>query len=202
MNLQTEVRKGLKYLTRQDPVMARLIPLAGEIVIRPAEDLFDCLVVNIISQLISTKASDTVEARLRHYTENQVRPEVLLRLTQEEFRSFGIGKQKYHYLIALAEEFQQNPHKFHGLRIAEDEEVIRTLTSLKGIGKWTAQMLLISGLGRLDVFAPDDLGLRNAMILHYDMPADAKRAEFSRRAEAWAPYRSLASIALWRSLHV
>ena len=183
-----------------DPVMARLMREVGELNFEPGGDLFEALVTSIISQVVSTAAADTVKRRLLAHTENLISPEVLHKIDQETFRSFGIGAQKYGYISNLAKEFLQRPDHFEGFSEMSDAEVLARLTSLKGIGKWTAQMVLIFNLGRLDIFAPDDLALRNATIQHYGLAEEISRKELEKHAEIWLPYRSIASVYLWNSI--
>ena len=192
----------MRHFSKTDPMMKKIILKVGEIDLRPTDDYFACLVNSIISQLISTKAADTISGRLLSFTGGEIKPDVLADISLPQYRLFGIGAQKAGYIIGLAEAFLADADAFHSLHQYDDKEVIQRLTQIKGIGKWTAEMFLIFGLARLDVFSPDDLALRNAMILYFDMPADAKRSEFTKAAELWAPYRSVASVLLWRSLSV
>lgn len=180
-------------------MMKKIIGRVGEIKIEPTDDYFKCLVWSIISQLVSAKAADTVSARLNAYCDNLIDPAALLQIDTETYRTFGIGPQKSGYIKSLAQAFLENEEEFGALHLLEDRQVVNRLTDIKGVGKWTAEMFLIFGLGRLDVFAPDDLGLRNAMIRHFGM-ADPSKKELVARAELWAPYRSVASLLLWRSL--
>jgi DNA-3-methyladenine glycosylase II len=194
------VEKALKHLAKTDPMMKKIIAHAGEIRITPTDDYFKCLVYNIISQLVSSKAADTVIARLNAYVSDLVDPATLAQIDTETYRTFGIGPQKSAYIRGLAQSFIDEADQFEGLHLLPDREVVKRLSSLKGIGKWTAEMFLIFGLARLDVFAPDDLGLKNAMIRHFDIGPDPSKKELVAYAERWAPYRSVASILLWRSL--
>lgn len=198
--MEKEVAKAIRQIGKQDPAMKPLLKHAGEIALEAKDDHFETLVLSVVSQLISTKAADTIVGRMRAFTGGPFLPEVLAKVDLPQYRLFGIGAQKAGYLINLAEAFLNEGHRFVGLEDLEDKEVVKRLTQIKGIGKWTAEMFLIFGLARMDVFAPDDLGLRNAMIRHLGMQAEAKPAEFVKRAEIWAPYRSLACLALWRSL--
>lgn len=195
------VQKALKHLAKKDPIMKKIIAQVGEIRIEPTDDYFKCLVYSIISQLVSSKAADTVIARLNAHVQNVVDPATLMLIDTQTYRTFGIGPQKSGYIRNLAQAFVEDGDSFAQLHRYEDREVVKRLTTIKGIGKWTAEMFLIFGLGRMDVFAPDDLGLRNAMIKNFDMGPDPSKKELIARAEHWAPYRSVASILLWRSLY-
>jgi DNA-3-methyladenine glycosylase II len=193
------IEEALRQLSSKDPVMKDLIAKVTPIVIQPIEDYFKCLVMSIISQMISSKAADTVTARLSTYCNNVIDPTTLLVIDSETYRTFGIGPQKSGHIKALAQAFLDHEAELTQLHLLEDHEVVNRLTAIKGIGRWTAEMFLIFGLGRLDVFASDDLGLRNAMIRHFGM-VNPSRKDLAEKAEAWAPYRSVASLLLWRSL--
>lgn len=199
IELNQRIETGMAYLQHADPVMKKLILETGPVRIIPPEKKFPVLVSSVISQLISTKAANTVYSRLEHYTEGKIEPEVLLKISKEDFRSFGIGNQKYGYIRSISEVFAKDPDYLTKLNHAEDDEALKALISLKGIGKWTAQMFLIFGLGRLDIFAPDDLGLRYAMEELYEWEMPPTRKMLNTKAEIWAPYRSVASLYLWRS---
>lgn len=195
-----EWQMALTHLRDVDPVMGGIIERVGEVDFQPGGDLYEKLVGSVISQLISTAAADTVKKRLYARTDNTVTPHVLAQLSQEEFRAVGIGAQKYRHLSAMTQRFLEAPDDYAQVHTLDDGAVLRLLTDLPGIGKWTAQMVLIFCLGRQDVFAPDDFGLRNAMLRHYEWDGEPKRKDLERKAEVWAPYRSVASVYLWNSL--
>lgn len=194
------VEKALKHLSKTDKTMKKIIAKVPPIQITPTDDYFKCLVWSIISQLVSSKAADTVSARLSAYCKDLIDPATLLQIDTETYRTFGIGPQKSGYIKSLAQAFVEHGEELGNLHLLDDREVVKRLTAIKGVGKWTAEMFLIFGLGRLDVFAPDDLGLRNAMVRHFDIGSDPSRKDLVVYAERWAPYRSVASILLWRSL--
>jgi DNA-3-methyladenine glycosylase II len=194
------VPKALKHLAKSDPVMKKIIPQIAEFHLDPTDDYFKCLVNSIISQLVSSKAADTVSARLSAYCSDLIDPKTLLQIDTETYRTFGIGPQKSGYIKSLAQAFLDHEDEFAQLHLLEDRAVVKRLTDIKGVGKWTAEMFLIFGLGRLDVFAPDDLGLKNAMIKHFGVDPAVSRKGLVEHAERWAPYRSVASVVLWRSL--
>jgi DNA-3-methyladenine glycosylase II len=194
------VEKGLRHLAKVDPVMRKLIPQIPSFEIVPTDDYFRCLVNSIISQLVSSKAADTVSARLHAHVSDLVDPATLLKIDTETYRSFGIGPQKSGYIRNVAQAFTDQAHLYEKLHELEDHEVVQRLTDIRGVGKWTAEMFLIFGLGRMDVFAPDDLGLKNAMIRHFGIGETPSRKDLVAFAERWSPYRSVASVVLWRSL--
>ena len=134
------------------------------------------------------------------FPKESVTPEFLLKLTEDELLSAGISRQKRGYLYSLSEKFLDGTIKPESFEQMTDEDIIADLIKAKGIGPWTAQMFLMFTLAREDVFAPDDLGLRKAVQLHYKMEELPKPKELEEFAMRWKPYRSYASHYLWRSL--
>ncbi len=181
--------------------MGELIARLGPISLPPARSPFETLVEAIISQQVSTKAAATIYARLVRLSANELKPNRLMMYSTEELRSVGLSRQKSSYLHALAEAFAKNEERYHRLHEMDDAEVIAVLTEIKGIGVWTAQMFLIFTLLREDVFPIDDLGIRRGME-RYIFSADEapSKAAMVQRAEVWAPYRSVASLYLWRGV--
>jgi DNA-3-methyladenine glycosylase II len=194
------LRPALLHLSLADPVMERLIREIGPVPYETGGQLYPALVRSVIYQVVSTAAGDTVVRRLNARTEGKILPEVLAKINQEEFRLLGIGAQKYHRLAAMTQCFIDDPAHYEQVHTLSDYEALQLLIALPGIGKWTAQMVLMFCLGREDIFAPDDLGLQNAMTRLYDWPAPPKRKDLERKAADWAPYRSLASVYLWNSI--
>ena len=133
-------------------------------------------------------------------TGGKIAPASIAKLTDEQLQSAGLSNQKRSYVRDLTERTLDGTIDFRRIARQSDEEAIAELIQVKGIGRWTAQMYLMFSLGRLDVFAPDDLGLQNAIKALYEIPEKPKRTHFETVAEVWAPYRSIASWYLWRSL--
>jgi DNA-3-methyladenine glycosylase II len=164
-------------------------------------DPFAALVSSIVHQQLSMKAAGTILSRLRAIcTEGRLTPKALSALPADRLRSAGLSRQKIRYLRDLSERFGSGRIRAAGLRRMDDERVIATVTQILGIGRWTAEMLLIFGLGRPDVWPIDDLGIRSAAKKAYRLRGDPSAARLARLAEPWRPYRSVASWYLWRSL--
>lgn len=198
---EQEVRAGIQYLKAKDPVLAEVIRLVGPFTLKPQKQGYEILVRSILSQQISTSAASTIRNRLQDLLPGRrIRPELLDALTDDQLQKVGISTQKRTYLRDLTRCTLDGSISFRRIRKATDEQAIAELIQVRGIGRWTAQMYLIFSLGRLDVFAPDDLGLRNAVDRLYDVPEDAPRKHYDELAVAWSPYRSIASWYLWRSL--
>ena len=182
----------------KDPVMARLIRANGTITHTPRSDYFEALCGSIISQQLSVKAADTIFRRFQDAT--HLEPAKVLHMSDEERKSIGLSPQKARYIHDLAEHFVRDAKVFDHLDTLSDDEVIIELTQIKGIGVWTAQMFLMFTLARPDVFAPDDLGLLNAIAKAYGLLGKPTRQDALALAGTWAPHRSTASFHLWRSL--
>lgn len=187
-----------KHLLKQDRVLGALITINGPIVHARDFDYFTSLTESIISQQISVKASDAVFARFREQT--NLKPERVLSLTEEQVKMIGLSAQKNRYLHDLADHFTRDSAVFDHLDSLSDDDVIAELTKVKGIGVWTAQMFLMFTLQRPDVFAPDDLGLQNAIKKVYSLKERPTRKQTAEFAERWAPYRTTAAYHLWHHL--
>ncbi len=203
------IEQAIAYLTTADPAMGSLISRTGPIILPPPKADFETLVDAIVSQQLSTKAAATIFGRVVLLLENEVTPGRILSTPPEAFRSAGLSGQKTSYMYALAEAFSANGEAYSQLHEMGDDEVIKSLTAIKGIGVWTAQMFLIFTLLREDVFPIDDLGIRRGM-LNFILPnfstAGIQPKELNKqliaRAEIWQPYRSVASLYLWKGVDV
>lgn len=195
------IEEAKQKLGELDPVMGKLIAQYGHIDRRRYDPPFLSLARKIVSQQISVKAAASVWQKLLEFVDGEMLPERLHPLDVETFRSVGISRQKASYLIDLSKHFIGDAPFFDDLGQHSDEEVIEKLTAVRGIGVWTAQMFLMFDLGRQDVFAPDDVGLQNAMKRLYVWENEPKKKDFVAKASEWAPYRTLACWYLWKSLH-
>ena len=182
-------------LIQRDPRLGAVINLHGTIRRTPHHNYYESLVESIISQQLSVRASDTIFRRFKEATE--LDPAKALLLDEAACKTIGLSKQKAGYIRSLAENFVHDSAVFNHLESLSDDEVIAELTKIKGIGVWTAQMFLMFTLVRPDVFAPDDLGLLNAVTRLYELPARPTRTDAIALAERWAPYRTTASYHLW-----
>lgn len=193
--------QAVQHLRRQDPVLRGVIEQAGALRLKSAGKGYAVLVQSIISQQISTAAAATIGQRLRLLVAGgELTAEVVAELSDEQLKAAGISPQKLSYLRDLTRCTLDGVISFRRISRASDEAAIEELIQVRGIGRWTAQMYLIFSLGRPDVFAPDDLGLRNAMQRLYGLDQKTGRLELERLAERWRPWRSAASWYLWRSL--
>jgi DNA-3-methyladenine glycosylase II len=185
--------KALSYLQDTCDVIAKLAELYTPPVIspQPPERYFEILVSSIIGQQLSVKAADTIEARLRQAVQD-ITPQGLVGQDLEVLRQQGLSYSKANYIRGLADAFGTGVIDPHALEAMEPAEVSTTLTALKGIGPWTAEMFLIFGMGHPDIWSPGDLGLRKAVEAHF-----GSKQSSSEVAKRWAPYRSYAALYLW-----
>lgn len=196
-----EVEQAIKRLTKADPVLGKVIRRVGNFALKTEKGGYEILVRSILSQQISIAAAKTIRTRLQALLPSKkIRAEHIQALTDEQLQSVGISQQKRTYLRDLTRCTLDGTICFRSLKSKADEEAIEELTQVKGIGRWTAQMYLMFSLGRLDVFAVGDLGIRNAMISLYGLDEKPAIAELENIARIWAPHRSIASWYLWRAL--
>ncbi len=183
----------------KDPILKKLIKKypAPKFEDR-SEFLFYELIESIISQQLSIKAADTIFGRFKElFGKTFPTPKQVLNMEDEKIRACGLSFAKVSYVKSVANAFISDLIDIEKIRKQSDEEVIQELTQIKGVGQWTAEMILIFTLKRPDVFSIGDLGLRNAIIKLYGI---TDRKEMLNLSETWKPYRSYASWLLWRSL--
>ena len=195
------MRKAILALRSADPVLGGLIDAVGAYRIRYLEPDFEALVKSIVYQQLSGKAAATIFGRLREAAgDGPLEPGPVLRLTPVRMRSIGLSKQKIAYIRDIASHTQAGVTNFSAMRRMKDDDVMQALTSLKGVGDWTAHMFLIFALRRKDVLPVGDLGIRVAVQKAYGLDEMPKPAEVEALGEKWRPYRTVASWYLWRSL--
>ncbi|GAC1392664.1 MAG: DNA-3-methyladenine glycosylase [Ktedonobacteraceae bacterium] len=186
------------YLSAIDPVMAAAIRRVGPCTLVPNPDIFEALIDAIISQQISVKAADTMVARLRAATPGAVlAPDALLTLQHEDLRALGFTTQKSNYMRNLTEQVVSGQLDLEQLPLLDDETVISKLTALKGIGRWTAEMILIFSLARPNVLPVDDLGFVEGVRVAYALPTRPTPKEMRERGELWRPFRTFATWYMW-----
>ena len=185
-------------LITQDPVLGAIIHANGSIRHAPRANYFEALCESIISQQLSVKASDTIFRRFEEAT--HLDPIQVFAIDEIQQKAIGVSSQKARYLRDLADHFVEDLAVFDHLEQLSDDDVVVELTKVKGIGVWTAQMFLMFTLARPDVFAPDDLGLLNAVTKLHALPSKPSKQEALEIASRWVPYRSTACFHLWRLL--
>lgn len=179
-----------------DARMAALVQQAGSISITLSDDLFESIIGSIVGQQLSGSAARAILAKLTHAC-GGISPKSLAAMDEDQLRQAGLSRPKARYIRGVAERVTSGEVDLSILPSLPDEEVIEHLTSLKGVGRWTAEMLLIFSLGRPDVFALDDLGLRRGVKLLYGLGEMPERKCLQQISDAWKPYRTAASLYLW-----
>ena len=196
-------RRALRHLRHADPVLARVIARVGPCRFRAASDLapFGYVVRAIVYQQLSGSAAATIHRRLLDLFEGEPPgPDALMRTEDAALRGAGLSRRKIEYMKDLASRVSAGHVPIDSLHELDDEAVIAALTQVKGIGRWTAQMFLMFRLGRLDVLPELDLGVRKAIQRAYRTRGLPTTARVLKIGAPWAPYRTIASWYLWRSL--
>lgn len=187
------LQKLYKQQLERHGALPSILPAAPEL-------YFGHLSESILSQQLSTKVADVIQARAKALIGGEWIPEKVLAVEHDALRAVGLSNAKARYLKNLAE-FWSNPEfSPQSIPDMDDETVIATLTQIKGIGRWTVEMFLIFALARPDVFSAGDGGLQRAVFAAYNLPKTTSREQLIELAQAWAPQRSLASRLLWKSL--
>jgi DNA-3-methyladenine glycosylase II len=194
------IRKAMRHLKSSDRALSGLILKHGPCTIMPALDNpFHALASSIISQQISAHAARAIKGRLFDLIGSQIfAPEKVIKISAKASKAAGLSGPKYDYLRGLASAVRKGDLDFSCFAAWEDEDVIAKLTTYSGIGRWTAEMFLIFGLGRPDVMSVHDAGLKKGFKLTYNLPGAPTAEEMISISESWRPYRSVGSWYLWR----
>ncbi len=194
---------GIKHVSRADPRIRELANRHGPIEFRPMGRPFDSIVQSILSQQLNGKAADVIISRTyRLFLPGRPTPEKLLAVSRAKLRMAGVSPQKATYLKDLARRVVDGRLKLSRLAKMDDEEVIRAMDEVRGVGRWTAQMFLIFSLGRADVLPVDDFGVKTAIRNVYGLRRLPKPGMIEEIARPWHPYSTVACLYLWRSKDV
>lgn len=191
--------EACKHLVKRDRVMKKLIPQFGEARLQSRGDAFATLARSIVGQQISVKAAQSVWHKWVALTP-KFQPAAVLGLGVEEQRAAGLSARKVEYLRDLAEHFASGQVHVRQWAQMDDEAIIEELVAIRGIGRWTAEMFLIFHLMRPNVLPLDDIGLQNGISQAYFSGEPVSRSEIREVAASWAPYCSVATWYIWRSL--
>ena len=202
MDFSRELHLGCEHLRQHDPIMAELIDTFGLPTLAPHTNYYQELVGSIISQQLSVKAAATIQGRFEALFGHFPTPEEILMRDIDELRGVGLSGQKTVYIRDLAAHVLDGSVKFDHLLSRSNDEIIAELTAVKGIGVWTVHMFLLFCMGRLDVLAVGDLGIKNAVTKLYGFDVTCTSADVQAVAvkNGWRPYESLACWYAWRSL--
>jgi DNA-3-methyladenine glycosylase II len=198
----TDYTKARRLLSKRDPVIRALIRRHGSCGLADAqhEDAFTALTHAIISQQLSTKAADTIAGRFRALFQGPPTPAAVALVDDGQLRAAGLSSQKIRYMRDLCARIAAGSLPLHAVNELPDEDVIQSLTQVKGIGRWTAEMFLMFRLHRPDVLPVDDLGILKAVQRAYGLRKMPRAERLTKIGESWRPYRSVACWYLWASL--
>jgi len=191
--------EACEHLKRRDRVMKRLIPRFGDVCLESRGDAFVTLARSIVGQQISVKAAQSVWDRFAALS-RRLTPRSVLKLKVDDMRAAGLSARKVEYLVDLALHFDAGKIRVERWLEMADEAIIAELVAIRGIGRWTAEMFLMFHLLRPDVLPLDDLGLIKGISVNYFSGEPVSRSEVREVGEAWAPWRSVATWYMWRSL--
>lgn len=195
--------EACRHLAKRDRKMKKLIPRFGEARLRSRGDAFTTLARSIVGQQISVKAAQSVWDRFAKIAGGEAThllPATVGALAVSTLREAGLSARKCEYLLDLARHFADGRVQESAWQGMDDDAIIDELVAIRGIGRWTAEMFLIFHLMRPNVMPLDDLGLIKGISLGYFSGEPVSRAEAREVGEAWAPYRSVATWYIWRSL--
>jgi DNA-3-methyladenine glycosylase II len=197
--LQTDAKIN-EYLMQADPVLKEIILSSPDITIPLDDDYFESLANAIIGQQLSGRVTEVIWKRLSDLLAGDINPKKLIETSDENLRAIGISNAKVSYLKNLSLAILQGTLDLDKLDLMQDDEVMKQLTAIKGIGNWTAEMFLIFSLNRPDVFSDGDGGLYRAVKKAYKLEKDPTRQQLQEISDKWRPYRTFASLYLWKSL--
>lgn len=196
-SIDLDIRK--KYLFK-DKMLKKAFKDLEPLYLPPSGNVYNELIKAIVFQQISYKAAEAIFGRLVDlFTDTLYRPADLLNHSHDKLRSIGLSKQKANYCHNISIYFQEHALYDFDWTLAEDKAIINMLTEIKGVGQWTAEMILLFELKRPDVFPVGDLAIRQALVSIYALTAEKKKLakDLNLLAENWRPYRSTVTLYLW-----
>ena len=191
--------EACQHLMRKDRVMKRLIPASGAVCLESRGDAFVTLARSVIGQQVSVKSAQAVWDRFAALNK-RVTPASVLKLKVDDMRAAGLSARKVEYVVDLALHFQGKKLHVNDWAEMDDEAIISELVAIRGIGRWTAEMFLIFHLLRPNVLPLDDAGLIKGISQSYFSGEPVSRSDAREVADVWAPWRSVATWYIWRSL--
>jgi DNA-3-methyladenine glycosylase II len=200
MEVPSYWEEACRYLIKKDRVMKRLIPQFGNVRLISRGDAFITLARSVVGQQISVKAAQTVWDRFAQLSKSTMTPSRVLKLKVDDMRAAGLSARKVEYIVDLALHFSNGRGNPLGWEAMSDDEIIAELVAIRGIGRWTAEMFLIFHLLRPNVLPLDDVGLLNGISQNYFSGESVSRSDAREVAQAWAPFCSVATWYIWRSL--
>lgn len=193
-------KEAIKFL-KKDPKFAKIIKQVGDYSVKITKNRYQSLVEAIIAQQLSGSAAESILKKFKKlYKTKFPKPIDVIKTSDSKLRSAGLSKMKVSYIKDLSKKIEKNQLNIRKISTKSDEYVIEQLTSVRGIGRWTAEMFLIFSLGRLDILPVGDLGLKKGIQLMYSFDDLPNEREIEQLAETWRPYRTVATWYLWKSL--
>lgn len=185
------------FLKKADPELGKIIDRVGLLSIESNGDVFSSLVECIIGQMLSNKAAATIQKRFDSLVDNLITPESILWHDDEDLRNIGLSYAKARAIRGLAASVKDGSVRLDRLDMLSDEQVLAELTKIKGIGRWTAEMVATFTLGRMDIFSYDDLALTNSIMRVHNYKTLSKK-RFASLKKRYSPYASLAALYYYR----
>ena len=200
------IAAGTAELAERDPVIAKLVGIAGPAKLkrrgRERRDHFGALARSIAYQQLAGKAAAAIHGRFEALFDGHPTPEAVLAIPEESMRGAGLSAAKTASILDLASKVESGVVPLEGIDKLGDEEIIERLSSVRGIGRWTAEMFLIFQLGRLDVWPVDDLGVRAGYAAAYKLKELPKPKALMELGEPFRPFRSIAAWYMWQAIHL
>ena len=196
-----KVKADILLHLNKDRKLKAIIDIHGALDHKKDTDLYGSLLGSIVSQQLSVKAADTIWKRfLALFPGEDPKPELVLKMKPDQLRAVGLSYQKAGYIQNIAKFALEEGLDYRKLKKLSDDDLIEHLVQIKGVGKWTVQMILMFSLGREDVFPEDDLGIQTAIKKLYNVNSEKKqlKADMHKIAAKWSPYRTIACKYLWR----
>ena len=199
----THLQNGIDLLKETCPHLAKFVDISDRCNLKPQKHsvnlYYESLVKSIVAQQISTQAALTISNRLSKLTRNNITPRVIANKKDKQLAEVGLSKSKIKAIKGLATSQLDKEIDLALLKDMSDAEAVKTLSSQFGIGRWTAEMFLIFGMGRMDILPLGDLGLRNgiAKLFDIDKPSDT---QITKIASKWSPYRTVATWYIWKGV--
>lgn len=195
----TPESESIKHLCKKDKRLAKTISMVGPISYRITETPYSFLVTTIVGQMLSNKVAVVINNRLKALCGGAIHADVMNRMTDEEIHSIGISAAKVRYIRTLTDEIEQGTIDFAAIALMSDKDALNQLTSIHGIGKWTAKMYLIFILDRQDILPLEDVAFQQGYGWLYKTN-DFTPAVITARCKKWKPYSSIAARYMYRAL--
>ena len=194
--MNIEIKKGIQLIKKNDTILSKIIEKTGEITFPVRNNLFESLVKIILSQQLSNIASKTIIKKLDDLL-IEYKPEKILQTSRTEILSCGISKSKYNFIVGISTMIMNNELNLNELDEMTNNQVFEKLIEVKGLGPWSINIFLISGLHRLDILPLNDVGIQNSIQKFYGFSEKVTNQDIITISSKWKEYSSLACLYLW-----